>query len=49
MNLMDPFENNVAGIPQNQITRTIEINLLQMMGESDVPPPITPINDEYVL
>ena len=49
MNLVDPFENNVAGIPLNQITRTIEINLLQMMGESDVPPPITPINDEYVL
>lgn len=49
MNLVDPFENNVAGIPLNQITRTIEINLLQMMGEENTPPPITPINDEYVL
>lgn len=49
MNLVDPFENNVAGIPLNQITRTIEINLLEMMGEEDTPPPILPINDEYVL
>ncbi|SOD19803.1 bestrophin family protein [Pedobacter xixiisoli] len=49
MNLVDPFENNVAGIPLNQITRTIEINLLQMMGEENTPPPITPINEEYVL
>jgi len=49
MNLVDPFENNVAGIPLNQITRTIEINLLQMMGETDTPPPVTPINEEYVL
>ncbi|WP_199117289.1 bestrophin family protein [Pedobacter sp. ASV28] len=49
MNLVDPFENNVAGIPLNQITRTIEINLLQMIGEENTPPPITPINDEYVL
>lgn len=49
MNLVDPFENNVAGIPLNQITRTIEINLLQMMGEEEIPAPVTPINDEYVL
>lgn len=49
MNLVDPFENNVAGIPLNQITRTIEINLLQMMGETDIPAPVTPINNEYVL
>jgi putative membrane protein len=49
MSLIDPFENNSAGIPLNQITRTIEINLLQMMGEEDIPAPVTPINDEYVL
>ena len=49
MTLVDPFENNSAGIPLNQITRTIEINLLQMMGDKDVPPPVLPINNEYVL
>lgn len=49
MSLVDPFENNVAGVSLNQITRTIEINLLQMMGEEEIPPAITPVNDEYVL
>ncbi|MES2828987.1 MAG: bestrophin family ion channel [Bacteroidota bacterium] len=49
MSLVDPFDNKSAGIPLNQITRTIEINLLQMLGESDVPEPIKPINNEYIL
>lgn len=49
MSLVDPFENKSAGISLNQITRNIEINLLQMMGETDTPLPVTPINDEYVL
>ncbi|WP_199137653.1 bestrophin family protein [Pedobacter sp. ASV12] len=49
MSLIDPFENNSSGVPLNQITRTIEINLLQMLGEEEVPAPVMPINDEYVL
>lgn len=49
MSLVDPFENNSAGIPLNQITRTIEINLLQMLEETDIPEPIKPINEEYIL
>jgi len=49
MSLVDPFENNSASIPLNQITRTIEINLLEMLGETDVPEPVKPINNEYVL
>jgi putative membrane protein len=49
MNLVNPFENNSASIPLNQITRTIEINLLQMMDSPDVPDPVRPINDEYVM
>jgi putative membrane protein len=49
MSLVDPFENKSAGVSLNQITRNIEINLLQMMGETDVPSPVTPINDDYVL
>jgi len=49
MSLVDPFENNSAGVPLNQITRTIEINLLQMMEETDIPEPIKPINEEYIL
>jgi putative membrane protein len=49
MNLVNPFVNNSASIPLNQITRGIEINLLEMMGAEDVPEPVKPINDEYVL
>lgn len=49
MNLVNPFENKAASVPINQIARTIEINLLQMMGETNVPEPIRPMNEEYVL
>lgn len=49
MGLINPFENNSASIPLNQITRTIEINLLEMLGETNIPEPVKPINDEYVL
>lgn len=49
MSLVDPFTNNSAGIPLNQITRTIEINLLQMIEAEEIPEPIKPINGEYVL
>ncbi len=51
MNLVNPFENNSASLPLNQITRTIEINLLQMMDEKSekIPAPVTPVNGEYVL
>ncbi|WP_316830551.1 bestrophin family protein [Pedobacter aquatilis] len=49
MSLINPFENNSAGVPLNQITRTIEINLLQMLEEEEIPEPVKPINEEYVL
>ncbi|HEX8609615.1 MAG TPA: bestrophin family ion channel [Pedobacter sp.] len=49
MGLVDPFRNNSSGVPLNQITRTIEINLLEMLHETDIPGPVKPINDEYIL
>ena len=49
MSLINPFENTPASIPLNQITRTIEINLLQMMGEKDIPEPVQPVDGEYIL
>ncbi|RZL59109.1 MAG: hypothetical protein EOO93_16130 [Pedobacter sp.] len=49
MSLVNPFENNSAGVPLNSITRTIEINLLQMLEEEEIPEPVKPINEEYIL
>jgi putative membrane protein len=49
MSLVDPFENNSSAIPLNQITRTIEINLLEMIGEENIPKPVKPIHKEYIL
>ena len=49
MSLLNPFEPLATGIPLDQITRTIEINLLEMLGEPNVPAPVKAINDEYVM
>jgi len=49
MSLVDPFENSSTAIPLNQISRTIEINLLQMIHAEKIPKPVKPINGEYVL
>lgn len=49
MTLLNPFTNNSASLPLNQITRTIEINLLQMLKEVNIPEPVKPVNDEYIL
>lgn len=49
MSLVNPFENISVGIPLNQITRTIEINLLQMMGAKNTPEAVKPLHGEYVL
>lgn len=39
-----PFETEDNDLPLDAISRTIEINLLQSLGESNVPPPLKPIN-----
>lgn len=49
MGLVNPFENNSSGLPLNNICRTIEINLLQMLQEEEIPEPVKPINNEYIL
>ncbi len=41
-NLEDPFEGTNHDIPMLAITRVIEIDLLQTMGETDVPRPVVP-------
>jgi len=43
----NPFEGLATDIPMLSICRTIEIDLLKMLGETDLPKPIEPVN--YIL
>jgi putative membrane protein len=47
--LLNPFEPIPTGIPLDQISRTIEINLLEMLGEKDIPKPVSSIKNEYIM
>ncbi|KEO75353.1 bestrophin family protein [Anditalea andensis] len=40
--LQDPFMNRPSDISVTSIARTIEINIKQLIGEKDIPPPIAP-------
>jgi len=42
--LKNPFENDDNDTPMTALCRTIEIDLRQLLGEKDIPPPIEPIN-----
>lgn len=41
----NPFEGNANDIPMAALSRTIEIDLLQMIKEPQVPEPLKPVND----
>jgi ion channel-forming bestrophin family protein len=43
--IQDPFENRVHDVPLSAITRTIEIDLQQAIGERDTTPPARPEGD----
>ena len=45
--LQDPFRNRPSDISVTAIARTIEINIRQLLGEEDVPDPIT--KDEFYI
>jgi putative membrane protein len=47
--LLNPFEEIATGIPLNQITRTIEINMLQTLKEKEMPKPIESVKGEYIM
>ena len=50
LSIMNPFEMRPSSIPLSSITRTIEINLLESLGEKEVPPPEPAYeNGEYIL
>ncbi len=42
--LRDPFENRINDTPMSAICRTIEIDLRQQLGETNLPPPLVPVN-----
>ena len=44
-NSEDPFENFVNDVPMTALCRTIEIDLREMLGETDLPEKIKPMND----
>lgn len=49
-NLVNPFEkDNIMGIPLDSITRTIEINLLQMLNDEPIPSPTESVKGEYMM
>ncbi len=41
----NPFEAGANDVPITAITRTIEIDLREMLGEKDIPPPLQPVNN----
>ncbi len=41
----DPFESFINDVPMTALCRTIEIDLKEMLGEGDIPPPIQPEDD----
>jgi len=47
--LLDPFRSIPTGISLDQITRTIEINLLETLGGSEIPEPIKSVDNEYIM
>lgn len=47
--LLEPFDAIPTGVALDQISRNIERNLLEMLGEEALPPPVASINGEYVL
>jgi putative membrane protein len=47
--LLNPFEPISTGISLDQITRTIEINMLEVMGETDLPKPVKSVDGIYVM
>jgi putative membrane protein len=39
-----PFENSIYDVPMTSLTTTIEINLRQLLGETELPKAIVPVN-----
>lgn len=46
--LEDPFGEDLNDLPLSTISRMIEVNLLQSLGETDVPPPLPPVDGHSI-
>jgi putative membrane protein len=44
-NSEDPFENYINDVPMTALCRTIEIDLRELLGETDLPPKVEPVDD----
>ncbi len=40
----DPFERSMNDVPMNALPRTIEIDLREMLGETELPPKEQPVD-----
>lgn len=47
--ILNPFEPIPSEISLDQITRTIEINLLKTLGGKEIPNPIKSVKNEYIM
>jgi putative membrane protein len=47
--LLNPFDEIISGVPLNQITRTIEINLLEALKEPNIPKPVQSVDNKYIM
>ncbi len=45
----NPFENHPNDTPIDALSRTIEINLKEVLGETDLPPKIEPVDGKYLM
>ncbi len=47
--MLDPFEGKPHDTPMSSIIRTIEINLLEQIGDDNIPAPLEPIKGRYLM
>ena len=48
-NTENPFEGGPNDVPITDMTRGIEIDIRQMLDETDLPSPVTPIGEMDIL
>ena len=45
----NPFEGLINDIPMDALSRTIEIDLREMLGENELPPPVAAVNGDVLM